>query len=150
MLPVAYLVGGLAAFFSKNCQRLGDVAAGTIVTRERARQELDQERVAPAKYNSLLAYPHLAARLRNMATPESVNIAVQAVSRRDAYDPLARVELFRELAAHFQSLAPFPAAASEGLTDEQYVRSVLRVIYENASLRPSVPNESRSTPKQPA
>jgi uncharacterized RDD family membrane protein YckC len=143
MLPLAYLVGGLSAFFSRNCQRLGDLAAGTIVTRERARHEPDLERIAPAKYNSLLAYPHLAARLRSMAAPDSVNIAVQAVSRRDGYDPLARVELFRELAAHFQSVAPFPAAASEGLTDEQYVRSVLRVIYEKAGLRtPVVRNNS--------
>jgi hypothetical protein len=39
------------------------------------------------------------------------------------------VELFRELAAYFRSLAPFPDAAVEGLTDEQYVRSVLRAIY---------------------
>lgn len=147
MLPLAYLVGGLAAFFGKNCQRLGDLAAGTIVTRERARQEPDLEQVAPAKYNSLLAYPHLAARLRSMATPESVNIAVQAVSRRDGYHPLARLELFRELAAHFQSVASFPAAASEGLTDEQYVRSVLRVVYEKVRLGPSVPSELSSTRK---
>ena len=36
MLPVAYLVGGLASVCSRNCQRLGDLAAGTIVARERS------------------------------------------------------------------------------------------------------------------
>jgi len=129
MLPLVYLVGGVASFCSRNCQRLGDLAAGTIVARERKPYAPDLEQMAPAKYNSLLAYPHLAARLRSLASPVSVSIAVQAVSRRDGYEPLARIELFQELAAYFQSLVQFPAAASEGLTGEQYVRSVLRVIY---------------------
>jgi uncharacterized RDD family membrane protein YckC len=129
MLPLVYLVGGVASFCSRNCQRLGDLAAGTIVARERSAHAVDLEQMAPAKYNSLLAWPHLAARLRSLATPESVSIAVRAVSRRDGYEPLARIELFQELAAYFQSLVEFPEAAREGLTDEQYVRSVLRVVY---------------------
>jgi len=129
MLPLVYLVGGVACFCSRNCQRLGDLAAGTIVARERSPRAPDLEQVAPAKYNSLLAWPHLAARLRSLVSPESVSIAIEAVSRRDGYEPLARIELFQELAAYFQSLVEFPEAAREGLTDEQYVRSVLRVIY---------------------
>ncbi len=59
-------------------------------------------------------------------------IAVRAVSQRDGYEPVARVELFREIAAYFRALAPFPDAAIEGLTDEQYVRSVLRAIYNSS------------------
>ncbi len=129
MLPAIYLVGGVACFVSRKCQRLGDLAAGTIVARIRAPQPPDLEQVAPAKYNSLLAYPHLAARLRSLASAEAVSIAVRAVSRRDGYNPLARIELFGELAEYFQGLVQFPEAAREGLTDEQYVRSVLRVIY---------------------
>jgi uncharacterized RDD family membrane protein YckC len=129
MLPLVYLVGGIASFCSRNGQRLGDLAAGTIVARERAGYAPDLDRIAPAKYNSLLAHPHLAARLRTLASPEAVSIAVQAVMRRDSYEPLARIELFEELAAHFRSLVRFPEAAAEGVTDEQYVRSVLRVIY---------------------
>ena len=129
MLPLAYLVGGIASFCSRNGQRLGDLAAGTIVARERAPQAPDLDEIAPAKYNSLTAYPHLAARLRALASPESVAIAVQAVARRDGYDPAARVDLFEELARHFRGLVRFPEAATEGVTDEQYVRSVLRVIY---------------------
>lgn len=129
MLPFVYLVGGVACFCSRNAQRLGDLAAGTIVARERAAALPDLDRIAPAKYNSLLAYPHLAARLRVLASPESVAIAVQALARRDGYDPAARLELFEELAAYFRALVRFPEAASEGVTDEQYVRSVVRVIY---------------------
>jgi len=131
MLPLFYLVGGLTAVFSRNAQRLGDIAANTIVTRERETEVPDLERIAPAKYNSLLGQPHLAARLRSLVTPEAAALAVRAVTLRDGYDPRARITLFRELAAHFRRLVEFPDEAVESLTDEQYVRSVLRVIYEN-------------------
>jgi uncharacterized RDD family membrane protein YckC len=129
MLPVFYLVGGLTAVFSRNAQRLGDLAANTVVTRERRDEAPDLERIAPVKYNSLLGQPHLAARLRSAVTPEVAALAVRAVCMRDGYDPRARVALFRELAAHFRSLVEFPAENVENLTDEQYVRCVLRVIY---------------------
>ena len=131
-LPALYLVGGIACLFSRNAQRLGDLAANTIVARERKPEEPDLDEIAPAKYNSLLAYPHLAARLRSLVTPEAAAIAIQAVTLRDGYDPIARIELFAELAAHFRSLVEFPEQALEGVTDEQYVRSVLRVIYTGA------------------
>jgi uncharacterized RDD family membrane protein YckC len=129
MLPLLYLVGGAAGLLTRRCQRLGDLAANTIVARERVFEEPDLEQIAPAKYNSLLVYPHLAARLRSSVKPEAVGYAVQAVSQRDSYEPLARVELFRDLADYFKSLVKFPGGVLEGLTDEQYIRSVLRVIY---------------------
>jgi len=128
-LPLMYLVGGTASLFSRKYQRLGDLAANTVVARERNWVEPDVEQLAPAKYNSLLAHPSIAARLRSKVGPEAAAIAVRAVSQRDGYEPLARVELFRELAGYFRELAPFPEEAVEGLTDEQYVRSVVRVIY---------------------
>ena len=127
-LPV-YLIGGIAALVSRKGQRLGDMAANTVVVRERRRQRPDLEQIAPARYNSLLAFPHLAARLRSLANPDAVGMAVQAIARRDGYEPMARVELFRELAEYFRGLVVFPEATIEGLTDEQYLRSVLRVIY---------------------
>ena len=127
--PLLYLVGGIAALVSRKGQRLGDMAANTVVVRERRNSRPDLEQIAPARYNSLLAYPHLAARLRSLANPEAVGMAVQAVSRRDGYEPMARVELFSELAEYFRGLVTFPETVLEGLTDEQYLRSVLRVIY---------------------
>jgi uncharacterized RDD family membrane protein YckC len=129
MLPIFYLVGGLSAIFSRNAQRLGDLAANTVVTRERTIEPPDLEQIAPAKYNSLMAQPHLAARLRSSVTPEAAAMAVRAITLRDGYEPLARVELFGALAEHFRSLVAFPAESVESLTDEQYVRSVVRVIY---------------------
>jgi uncharacterized RDD family membrane protein YckC len=134
-LPLFYLIGGIASLVNRYGQRLGDLAANTVVAHEPNRQEPNLDQIAPARYNSLLAFPHLAARLRSLASPEAVGIAVRAVAQRDGYDPSARVQLFRELAAYFRSLVEFPEAAVEGLTDEQYVRSALRIIYN----RPTTP-----------
>jgi len=128
-LPIFYLLGGLAAFFTKSGQRLGDLAANTVVAHERSWEAPDLDPVAPAKYNSLLAYPHLAGRLRSLASPEAVGFALRAVAERDRYNPAERLELFRELAGYFGSLVRFPQEALEGLSDEQFIRSVLRAIY---------------------
>lgn len=145
MLPLFYLVGGLTAFLNRNCQRLGDLAANTVVACERVWTPPDLEQIAPAKYNSLAAFPNLAARLRTLVSPEAVSVAIRAVTRRDGYDPAARVDLFRDLAAYFRSLVEFPESALEGLTDEQYVRSALHVI-----CRPKPDASVLSASKHPA
>jgi uncharacterized RDD family membrane protein YckC len=129
LLPGLYLVGGVAAFVSRKGQRLGDLAANTIVAQERRGSIPNLERIAPARYNSLAAYPHLAARLRARASAETVGVLTRALELRDGYDPAARVALYAELADYFRSLVEFPQTALEGLTDEQYLRGVLRVIY---------------------
>jgi len=128
-LSVFYLVGGVAAFWTRSGQRLGDLAANTVVALEPYWETPDLEPIAPAKYNSLAAYPHLAARLRSLASPEAVGYAVQAVSQRDRFTASGRVALFQDIAAYFRSLVSFPAEALEGLSDEQFVRTVLRAIY---------------------
>ena len=66
MLPAFYLVGGAACWFSRRCQRLGDVAANTIVIRTAAVTEPNLDQLAPGKFNSLRHYPHLAARLSDL------------------------------------------------------------------------------------
>jgi len=129
MLPALYLVGGCVALATRKCQRLGDLGAGTIVVREPAVQAVDLEQIAPAKYNSLLAYPHLAARLRNRVSAEVAGLVVKALSLRDSYEPSARVALFGELANYLRSLVPFPEETVEGITDEQYIRGVICALY---------------------
>ena len=129
MLPALYLVGGCVALGTRKCQRLGDLAAGTIVIHEPLAHPVDLEQIAPARYNSLLAHPHLAARLRNRVSPEVAGLVVKALSLRDSYEPSARVALFGELASYFRWLVPFPEETVEGLTDEQYLRGVICTLY---------------------
>jgi len=105
------------------------------VIRERRTEQPDLEKIAPARYNSLLEYPNLSARLRSLIDPEAAAMAMRAVAQRDGFEPLARIEVFRDLADYFRGLVPFPQSSIEGLTDEQYVRSVLGVIYNPAGRR---------------
>jgi uncharacterized RDD family membrane protein YckC len=128
-LPLVYFVGGLACWFSPKCQRLGDLAANTVVVRNPQVIEPDIDQLLAGKFNSLRQYPHLAARLRQNVSPGEAAVAVQALVRRDEFDPVDRVELFAELAGHFRAKAAFPPEATDGIADEQYLRNVVDVIY---------------------
>ncbi|MEK7677250.1 MAG: RDD family protein [Verrucomicrobiota bacterium] len=129
MLPAFYLVGGLACLISRRAQRLGDFAANTIVVYQPRQAEPDLDQLLAGKYNSLREYPHLEARLRQRVSPAQAGLAVQALLRRDDFEPAARLELFAEIAGHLRSLVEFPPEAIEGITDEQYVRNVVDVVF---------------------
>jgi uncharacterized RDD family membrane protein YckC len=129
MLPLFYLVGGTACILSRRAQRLGDFAANTVVIRIPKLSTPNLEQIASGKYNSFRDHPHLEARLRQRVSTQEASIAVQALVRRDSLDPVARVELFAEMAGHFRELVEFPSEATESITDEQYVRNVLDSVY---------------------
>ena len=136
-LPALYLVGGLVCLFNKRAQRLGDFAANTIVVWNPRISEPDLNQLLKGKYNSFREYPHIEARLRQQITPPEAQIAVQSIVRRDQLDPEARVVLFRELTSYFKSQVAFPQEATDGISDEQYVRNVVEAIY-----RPKAPKIS--------
>jgi uncharacterized RDD family membrane protein YckC len=128
-LPFFYFVGGVTCWLNSKCQRLGDIAANTVVIRISQVAEPDLNQLLAGKYNSLRQLPHLAARLRQNVSSAEADIALQSLLRRDEFDPVARVELFGELAAHFRAKVEFPAEATDGVADEQFLRNVVDVIY---------------------
>lgn len=132
-LPALYLVGGIACLVTRHRQRLGDLAAGTVVIRapKVARPDLDQ--LLGGKYNSLAEIRHLAARLRQKVRPEVGSMALEALLRRDEMEPWARLELFGEMAAYFRRLVEYPAEVVEQLSDEQYVRNVVEILFRSSS-----------------
>src|SRR5712691_6763751 len=128
-LPLFYFVGGVVSWLNPKCQRLGDLAANTIVIRNPRISEPDLDQLLAGKFNSLRQYPHLAARLRQRVSAAEAAIAVQALLRRDDFEPVARVELFGDLAAHFRAKVDFPDEATDGIADEQYLRNIVDVLY---------------------
>jgi uncharacterized RDD family membrane protein YckC len=126
--PLLYMAGGLACLISSRSQRLGDIAASTIVIRNPEINLPEPERLDDEKFNSLSEHPHLAARLRQKVGADELSISLRALMRREELEPAARVELFGELAAHFRSLVKFPHEAVDGVTDERYVRNVVDVV----------------------
>jgi uncharacterized RDD family membrane protein YckC len=142
MLPGLYTVGGIVLLLSPKLQRMGDIAANTIVIRTNTETIPDLEPLLGGSYNSLRSHPHLAARLRQLVQPEEARIALDALFRRDELKPDARIGLFSELAGYFRSVVSFPEQSVIGLTDEQYVRNIVDLLF-----RPRVEKESQRVDK---
>jgi len=129
-LPALYLVGGIACLVNRHRQRLGDLAAGTVVTRAPRLSRPDLDRILGGKFNSLAETRHLAARLRQKVSPELGAIALEALLRRGEIEPQARLALFGEMADHFRSVVAYPPEVVEQISDEQYVRDVVEVLFK--------------------
>ncbi len=134
MLPtMLYPIGGIACLLTKRCQRLGDLAAGTLVVREIPYAPPALDEVLRSDRNSFSTLPHLEARLRQHTSAEEARIVLDAILRRDELDPDARLELFSRLADHFRERAEFPDEITLGLSDEQYVRNVAATLFHRAT-----------------
>lgn len=128
-LPFLYLLGGVTGLLTARNQRLGDIAAGTIVTYTPPTIIPDVEDINDTKYNSFRQHPHLEARLRQAISPGVAALALEAITRRDILDPQKRLDLFSQFADYFRSLVTFPEEELMGITDEQYVRNVIDTLY---------------------
>ncbi len=131
LLPGFYLVGGLTCLLNRKTQRLGDIAANTIVIHVPRVTEPDLDQLLAGKFNSLRQYPHLEARLRQRVSPAEAALVLQALLRRDEFEPRARVELFHGIAEHFRAKVEFPSEALDGIADEQYIRNVADILYRS-------------------
>jgi hypothetical protein len=110
-------------------QRLGDLAANTVVVWNPSPAQPDFTQLFSGKFNSFTQYPHLCARLRQTVSPREADIALSALLRRDQFEPDARVNVFRELHDHFRSRLTFPQDATDGLSDEQMIRNLVGVLF---------------------
>jgi uncharacterized RDD family membrane protein YckC len=94
-LPSFYLLGGVVTMLTERGQRLGDLAAGTLVVRVRTgelRDELEQQILAQARDEYAFQAEHLAR-----CQPEDANILRSYFSRSRELDPEARQELANRL-----------------------------------------------------
>lgn len=128
-----YLVGATSCVVNKRCQRLGDLAAGTLVIREQSVPEPQVDQVlARTGYNSFSEHPHLETRLRQLVSPEAAQVALDCLLRRDELAPPSRLEVFSRVANYFREFVEFPDEATLGLSDEQYVRNVVDTLYRKS------------------
>jgi uncharacterized RDD family membrane protein YckC len=148
LLPGLYFLGGIVSYLSMRGQRLGDLAANTVVIRIPETFTLNTQALKESKYNSFREYPHLEARLRQRVKPTEASLALDAILRRDEMEPEARLELFRRIADHFRSLVKFDEKVNEMITDEQYVRNAVASIYRQNSFQKNSINRPTMSPKQ--
>jgi uncharacterized RDD family membrane protein YckC len=92
ILPSAYMLGAVCILMTRRAQRLGDLAAGTVVVRER-RAELP--RTLPPLDPSLMLPPHIA----NAFTIDDILLARDFVLRVPDLHPAQRYELASRIAA---------------------------------------------------
>jgi uncharacterized RDD family membrane protein YckC len=134
-LPSLYLVGGLAGALSAQGQRLGDLAAGTIVIQVSRRTAPNVQAFNESKYNSFQIHPQLEARLRNKISAQESALIIDALWRRDELDAPARLTLFAELSQHIKSRVDFDPTLIEFLSEEQFLRNVISSIYRQPTNR---------------
>jgi uncharacterized RDD family membrane protein YckC len=128
-LPLLYGLGGTLILFSAKGQRAGDFMAGTIVAWTPKLPKPDLSSLASGKFNSFNHYPHIIAKLRQKVSHAEAEIALQAVLRRDQFNADARLDLFKTMALQFKEKAGFPEVATEGLSDEQYIKNIVDVLF---------------------
>jgi len=112
-LPGIYAVGVLAVFLTERNQRLGDLAAGTVVVHDRP---VEKPIVAAGTGPATTRYG--AARL----TPEEIALVETYLGRRHSLDEYFRLQTARQLAARMRDrLGVSPDAAGE---DEQFLSDI--------------------------
>jgi uncharacterized RDD family membrane protein YckC len=111
-LPAAYLVGMISILVSEKHQRVGDLAAGTMVVRERMATEASGQRgmgaASPAQWAAGVASaptllpPELAGWDLTAVTPADVAAIRAFLDRRWTLPPQARATLAHEFANRLQ------------------------------------------------
>jgi uncharacterized RDD family membrane protein YckC len=127
--PMLYLFGGICAFYSSRGQRLGDIAARTVVTRLPPTTPPDLDHLLPEKFNSLRQHPHLVARARQRFSPEEAGLILDAIIRRDQFETSARLDLFRDLRTTIEQRVRFPENTTLGMSDEIFTRNIADILF---------------------
>ncbi|MCK5845656.1 MAG: RDD family protein [Victivallales bacterium] len=129
ILPMFFLTGGIACVLTRKYQRLGDLAAQTVVVRSITTGLPDIATLISDKYNSFKDHPHIAARLRNNVPSEVAAIVVKSLIRGKTLNMDARIEIYEALAGLLKTYAKFPQEATEGLSNERFLRNTVEILY---------------------
>ncbi len=122
-LPSAYLLGAVVILSTRKNQRLGDIAAGTIVVRERfaAARKPDELAASLAVPRPQVASPY-ATWDTSTITPEELSAVRQFLDRRYSVDDAARSQLAVTLA---ERLRPKVSGAPADLRGEQFLLALV-------------------------
>jgi len=103
-LPPPYLIGVLLVAFHPRAKRLGDMVAGTVVSRDRPQEGTPPPRVGPGESEEVASIPELG--------DEDFRLLTQFAARQGELAPAARARLAAGLAARL-SAHPAPAGQSD-------------------------------------
>lgn len=125
LLPGFYLVGAVSVLLDGSSRRLGDLAAGTVVVRERRAPEPTEVVPASARYNTFLDDPRVRNAARRVTPPER-DVMIALGLRRERLPVGVRHELFTSLAGHLEERLGVPRPAY--FSEEKYVLHLTAVV----------------------
>jgi uncharacterized RDD family membrane protein YckC len=120
-LPLLYLAGGGLALLSSKGRRLGDIAAGTVVVRDR-RRAIPAGIAGPGQLIPALLDKRVEDRVRRASVEEREELSMEA-----------RLSLFKALSEYVQER--FNLARPEHLSDEKFVVALTSLLLQE---RPSL------------
>ncbi|HEY3445731.1 MAG TPA: RDD family protein [Myxococcales bacterium] len=144
-LPLLYLGGGALALISKKARRLGDLAGGTVVIRDR-RRAIPASIARPSEIVPGLQERKVEDRIRK-ATVEEREVLLSAALRREELSMEARLGLFKALSDYVTER--FNLEKPVHLSDEKFVVAIASLLVQE---RPALtsPNRRMSRPSQPS
>ena len=126
MLPAVYTVAMISIFLTRHSQRLGDLAAGTLVVKVREWKPREMQEPAPSTPAPPPFEDPLVARLRlhvTSLTPSERDTVLRFVERRAELDPKARRELAARIATGLWQ--KFPALQPQDVPDPEVFLELL-------------------------
>jgi uncharacterized RDD family membrane protein YckC len=114
-LPGIYVVGIISVFLTERNQRLGDIAAGTVVVHEKAMQDVQPD--FPASSPSQATAPGL------QISPEELELIERFLQRRYDLSPEVRQRSAEQIAARLRARL---AARDDSLSPEDYLETLAR------------------------
>jgi hypothetical protein len=148
LLPGLYLVGGLSALLDGRGRRLGDLAAGTMVVRDRRAPTPSEVLPAAERHNRFLRDPAVALAARRVSAPER-DVMVGLGLRRDSLPLSVRRELFARLAAHLEERLGVERPAS--FSEEKLVLNLTAAVLAappTLARDPELPSSGRQKSEQ--
>ena len=118
ILPACYLTGGVSALIDRHGRRLGDLAAGTVVIRQRSSPRPSAVLAPVDRYNSFSHDQTLAHAAERISAPERDAMIGLAV-RREHLPVVVRYALFSKLCAHLERR--LGVARPDYLSEERFV-----------------------------
>ena len=129
MLPMLMFLGGVVAFMDPHHRRLGDMAANTIVVRDRKTGLPKSVVRREARHNSFRADPALRSRIIARIGRAERDLIIDLTLRRDQLDTPVRERMFADMAAHCRKVLGMDDG-SDFLSDEQTVLNIALILQD--------------------
>jgi uncharacterized RDD family membrane protein YckC len=124
-LPGLYFTGAVAALLDAHGRRLGDLAATTLVVRDRSTPMPSAIVPESERYNSFIHDPSVCLSARRIGMAER-DLMVSLALRRDRLDVPVRLALFGRLARHLEEKLGVPRPPF--FSEEKYVLNLTAIV----------------------